>query len=342
MVAHSAELGLRDRASSRERGVHVTTALAAFGAAAVFVAAARLAGAGDHARLEEFVLVLVSIVVEALPFILLGALVSSLIAVYVPERAFARIGRLPPAVQVPGAMACAFAFPVCECGSVPVARRLIARGVHPAAGIAFMLAAPIVNPVVLASTWVAYSGSGNAFEMTAARAGVGVIVALAASFALRRIVAGQPKDVRADHDHGADCAVPARGVPAVAEHLAADALFMGKFLVLGAAAAAFLQTMVPRDLVAGLSDAPVLGALALMGLAFMLSLCSEADAFVAVSFSGFGLGPQLAFLALGPVIDTKLAVLYGAAFPRRFVPVLLAVAVPIIVAASLAFEVLAG
>ncbi len=321
--------------------MRTVTAIAATGSAIVAVAAVRLAGVGDNARFEEFVLVLVSIVVEALPFILFGALVSSLIAVYVPERAFARIGSLHPAVQLPGAMACALAFPVCECGSVPVARRLIERGIHPAAGIAFMLAAPVVNPVVLASTWVAYSGSGKAFEMTAARAGVGVIVALAAGLALRHVVAGLP-EVRSDHNHGDDCALPRRGIVAVGEHLAADALFMGKFLVLGAAAAALLQTAVPRDLIDGLSDAPVLGALALMALAFMLSLCSEADAFVAVSFSGFGLGPQLAFLALGPVIDTKLAVLYGAAFPRRFVPVLLAVAVPIIVAASLVFEVIAG
>jgi uncharacterized membrane protein YraQ (UPF0718 family) len=160
--------------------------------------------------------------------------------------------------------------------------------------------------------------------------------------ALRGIVTGPPGTTRAEGVHGGACAVHARGIGSVGEHLAADALFMGKFLVLGAAAAAFLQTVVPRDIVAGLSDAPVLGTLALMALAFMLSLCSEADAFVAVSFSGFGLGPQLAFLALGPVIDTKLAVLYGAAFPRRFVPVLLVVAVPIIVVASLLFEAVAA
>jgi uncharacterized membrane protein YraQ (UPF0718 family) len=320
--------------------VHKGTALAVAALAAAVVATARLAAAGQHARLEEFVLVFVSIVVEALPFILLGALVSSLIAVYAPAGAFARIARLPAAVQVPGALVCAFAFPVCECGSVPVSRRLISRGIHPAAGIAFMLAAPIVNPVVLASTWVAYSGTGDQLEMTAARAGIGLVVALAAGVALRNVVTGLSVS-RADHAHD-HCAVPAGGVAAVSEHLAADALFMGKFLVLGAAAAAFLQTVVPRDLVAGLSGAPVLGALALMALAFMLSLCSEADAFVAVSFSSFGLGPQLAFLAIGPVIDLKLAALYGAVFPRRFVPVLLLVAVPIVVGGSLLFEVVAA
>jgi uncharacterized protein len=75
-----------------------------------------------------------------------------------------------------------------------------------------------------------------------------------------------------------------------------------------------------------------------MSLAVLLSLCSEADAFVAVSFSSFGAGAQLAFLALGPVFDLKLAALYAASFSRRFVPVLLLVAVPIILIAATLFE----
>jgi uncharacterized membrane protein YraQ (UPF0718 family) len=81
----------------------------------------------------------------------------------------------------------------------------------------------------------------------------------------------------------------------------------------------------------------VLGTLAMMGTAFVLSLCSEADAFVAVSFTAFGLGPQLAFLVLGPVLDAKLAVLYGATFRRDFVPVLVLVAVPLVLVGSLLF-----
>lgn len=304
--------------------------LAAVGTAIVV---ARLAGAGDVPRIEEFTLVFSSIVVEALPFILAGALVSSLIAVFVSDRAFTRIGRLPTAVQVPGAMLCGLAFPVCECGSVPVARRLISRGVSPAAGIAFMLAAPVVNPVVLASTWVAYSGSGFALEMTAARAAVGFAVAAAAGFALRRVAAVR---LSSAPSHSHDQAGGRLG--AVANHLGSDFLFMGKFLVLGAAVSALIQTFVSRDLLDGLAGIPILGAVALMSLAVLLSLCSEADAFVAVSFSSFGAGAQLAFLALGPVFDLKLAALYAATFSRRFVPVLLLVAVPIILVAATLFE----
>lgn len=115
---------------------------------------------------------------------------------------------------------------------------------------------------------------------------------------------------------------------------------MGAFVVAGAALAAALQTVIPQSLVSGLARTPVVGSLALMGIAFVLSLCSEADAFVAVSFAQFPLGAQLAFLVFGPVVDAKLAFLYSATFKRRFVIRLMAVAVPVTLAGSLWFEAL--
>ena len=114
---------------------------------------------------------------------------------------------------------------------------------------------------------------------------------------------------------------------------------MGRFLVLGAAVSAAVQTLVPQQILSDLGGAPVLGTLAMMGMAVALSLCSEADAFVAVSFTAFPLGPQLAFLVLGPVLDAKLAVLYGATFRRGFLPRLIAVAVPVALVGSLLFGV---
>jgi uncharacterized membrane protein YraQ (UPF0718 family) len=114
---------------------------------------------------------------------------------------------------------------------------------------------------------------------------------------------------------------------------------MGRFVVLGGAIAALMQTAIPQSIVGGLADTPVIGALSLMALAFVLSLCSEADAFVAVSFVQFPLGSQLAFLVFGPVVDAKLAFLYGATFRRRFVLRLVAVALPVTLAGSLWFEV---
>jgi uncharacterized protein len=316
---------------------------AALAVGAVATLLFRVSGIASAPVVETFVLVFTSIVVEAVPFILLGAVVSAAIEVYVPEGAFERMSRLPVAVQLPACALGGFAFPVCECGSVPVARRLMSRGLHPSAGIAFMLAAPILNPVVLASTAVAYGGRGISLQMVTARAGLGLIVAVAAGWALGgRTGAGLLRHGIREYDghqHQSGEDMPRDRVRRFIEHTGLDFFFMARFLVAGAALAAALQTLIPQSIVSGVARTPVVGSLALMGLAFLLSLCSEADAFVAVSLVQFSLSAQLAFLVFGPVLDTKLSFLYGATFRDRFVLRLTAVAVPVILAGSLWFEV---
>ena len=301
----------------------------------------RLLGVADVEAVETFVLIFTSIVVEALPFVLLGAAVSALIEVFVTDRAFARLAALPVPLQLPGAALGGLAFPVCECGSVPVARRLISRGMHPSAGLAFMLAAPVVNPIVLLSTVIAYRGRDIALEMVLGRAGLGLLLAVVAGWALGTQGSNELLKPRVEdpgsHDHEEGDASKSS---AFVEHLASDFFFMGRFIVIGAALAAALQTIVPQDIVSGLASTPLIGSLALMAIAFVLSLCSEADAFVAVSFTQFPVGSQLAFLVFGPVVDAKLAFLYGATFRKRFVVRLVAVAIPVVLAGSLWFEAL--
>ncbi|MDQ3751523.1 MAG: permease [Actinomycetota bacterium] len=308
---------------------------------ATAIVAARLGGVGGHPLVQSFVVIFTSIVVEALPFILLGAIVAAGIEVFVPQNAFDRVARLPLGLQLPAAALGGFAFPVCECGSVPVARRLIAKGMHPASGLAFMLAAPILNPIVLASTVIAYRGLGLSFQMAAGRVVLGLVLAVIAGWALGGESAAELLRNRsnepASRPAGPVIAPPARSV-AFADHLASDFFFMGSFVVAGAALAAALQTVIPQSLVAGVARTPVVGSLALMGIAFVLSLCSEADAFVAVSFTQFPIGAQLAFLVFGPAVDAKLVLLYGASFRRGFVARLLIVAVPVVLAGSLWFE----
>jgi uncharacterized membrane protein YraQ (UPF0718 family) len=303
--------------------------------------AASAVGVGRGPAAQTFLLIFTSIVIEALPFILVGALASAAIAVYLPQGSFGWISRLPLGLQIPGAALGGFAFPVCECGSVPVARRLIARGVEPGAGIAFMLASPVLNPIVLASTWVAYGGHMRGAEMVAGRASLGLVTAAAVGFAFSRTKPGEllrprPADLEHDHhhDHGAGESRPV----AFATHLVSDFLFMGKFIVLGAGLSALVQVVLPGSLVSALGGAPVLSSLALMAVAFVLSLCSEADAFIAASFGSFTPGAQLAFLVFGPLADMKLTVLYGATFRRWFVGRLLVVAIPIVLVGSLVFE----
>jgi uncharacterized protein len=303
------------------------------------VALRLLAGAGI-APLQTFLLVVTSLLIEAFPFILLGAAVSAVIEVFVPARWFARLALLPRSVQMPVAGLGGFAFPVCECGSVPVARRLVAKGMTPAAAITFMLAAPVLNPVVLVATGVAYAGRGIALPMVLARAGLALAAALATGWVLGRrsrqeILRSPAADVADDH--------PAEGrTRAFFTHLAGDFLYLGRFLVIGAAAAGLLQTFVPQSVIGAVADAPVLSIAAMMGLAAVLSLCSESDAFVAASFVQFGPAAQLAFLVFGPMVDAKLVALYAGTFGRAVLPAVVVTTAAVTLAGALWLEVILG
>jgi uncharacterized membrane protein YraQ (UPF0718 family) len=306
---------------------------------ALVFALVRILGAEENERVQTFALVFTAITVEALPFVLLGAVAAALLEVYVPDRVFDRITRLPVVLQLPAAAAGGFVFPVCECGSVPVARRLIAKGMHPSAGVAFMIASPIFNPIVLGSTWVAYEARGLGLEMVLGRAGLGLVLALVAGWAIgtegaRRVLRARPE--AGNHGHDASCCSQSKSF---ASHVSDDFFYMGKFLILGASLAATMQAVVPQSLIGQAASSPLLASLALIVVAFISSLCSEADAFVAVSFTPFPIGSQLAFLVFGPVLDFKLFFLYGATFKRRLIGSLAAVAIPVTIAGSLWFEV---
>jgi uncharacterized membrane protein YraQ (UPF0718 family) len=295
------------------------------------------------AALRNFLIVFASLLVEALPFIVLGAAVSALIEVFVPASVFARLARLPRGLQQPVAGLGGFAFPVCECGSVPVARRLVAKGMAPAAAITFMLAAPILNPVVLVATAVAYRGRDILWPMILGRAGLGLAVAVVAGWVLGT---GRGRDIlREDrrgggpHDHGD---VPQARWAEYFGHLSSDFTMLARYLVIGAAIAGALQTFVPQQVLGGVATTPIVNVAALMLLASLLSLCSESDAFVAASFVQFGMSAQLAFLVAGPMIDAKLVALYGGTFRRGFVLRLAAVVFAVTLAGSLWFQVAFG
>ncbi len=321
------------------RGVRLRTWATAVLSLSLLFALVRIFEVGDNQSAQTFALVFTAIVAEALPFVLVGAFAAALLEVYVPDRVFERIARLPVALQLPAAATGGFMFPVCECGSVPVARRLIAKGMHPSAGLAFMIASPIFNPIVLGSTWVAYKARGLGLEMVLGRAGVGLVLALVAGWAIGAEGARDLLRPRSDNcDHGYDGSSDShRG--SFTSHLTDDFFYMGKFLILGAALAATMQALVPQTLIGGAASSPLIASLALMAVAFISSLCSEADAFVAVSFTPFPIGSQLAFLVFGPVLDFKLFFLYGATFKKRLLGSLAAIAIPVILAGALWFEV---
>jgi len=301
----------------------------------------RLADSSGIPQIRNLLLISGSLLIEAFPFILLGALVSAVIEVYVPARVFTRMAGLPRPLQMPAAGLGGFAFPVCECGSVPVARRLVSKGLTPAAAVTFMLAAPVLNPVVLVSTAIAYRGRPVMWTMVAGRA----VLALLAALAVGWVVANRTRrDLlrRGDPDREGHDEPHERRIRAFFGHLAGDFLMLGRYLVIGAVLAAALQTFVPQSFIGAVADAPVLSVAVMMLLAGMLSLCSESDAFVAASFVQFGVASQLAFLVFGPMFDAKLGFLYAGTFGRRFMWTVLVVVAAVTLAGALWLEVLFG
>lgn len=299
--------------SSRRAALVVVGGLAA---AAIVV---RVADPERIAWLQNFLIVFGSLLVEAMPFVVLGVFVSAVIEVFVPSSAFERLGRLPRPLQLPAAALAGIAFPVCECGSVPVARRLAQKGLAPSAAVTFMLAAPILNPVVVASTFVAYRGRDTLWIMVLGRMGLGFLVAIAVGWVIGAtkkddLLRTRTDDVNVDREAGPEERRWAR----FSSHLTGDFLFMGRFLILGAAIAAAVQTFVPETTVGRVANLPVISLLAMMALAFLMSLCSESDAFVAASFTQFGPSAQLAFLVAGPMIDLKLGTLYAGTYSKGF------------------------
>ncbi|MEU6024007.1 permease [Micromonospora sp. NPDC047134] len=269
-----------------------------------------LAGALDDPRLQTWTTVFVSIMVQAVPFLVFGVLLSAVIAVFVPRSFWARALPRHPALAVPAASAAGVVLPGCECGSVPIAGSLIRRGVTPAAALAFLLAAPAVNPIVLTATAVAFP---NNLEMVLARGLASLVVAMVMGWLWLRL--GRTEWIRMPRRPELEDPRRGRAFWAAVRH---DVTQAGGFLVLGAMAAASINVLVPERWLQTLADNPWLSVLVLAILAVLLSLCSEADAFVAASLSQFSLTSRLVFLVVGPMVDLKLISMQAGVFGRRF------------------------
>lgn len=294
---------------------------------AVAVVRPKLAGTFGSGAPREWMTVFIAVAVQAMPFLVLGVTLSALLASVVSPASIAR--RLPrrPAAAVVVAGGAGMALPGCECGAVPVAGRMIGGGVPPAAALAFLLAAPAINPIVLASTATAFPGQP---ELVAARFCASLAVAIVMGLLWLRIGREHAYDdlvARASRSRQVSGSRWERFTDAAAH----DLLHAGGWLVVGAAAAATIQVSVPRSVIDGLADAGPFAVVALGALAVLLAVCSEADAFVATSFTAFSPTARLAFMVVGPAVDTKLIALqvgtFGPRFARVFAPLTFVVAI---------------
>lgn len=278
----------------------------------------------DTPRLATAATVFCGVFVQALPFLALGVVISGLVATFVtPERLKRWLPKRTGAAIVAAGVS-GVALPGCECGSVPVARRLFGDdGATGAAALTFMLAAPAINPVVLVSTAVAFPSHP---QMVAARCAASLVTAMVMGALWARFGRSEwiTRKLPTAHAHGAS------KWTVFSEAARHDFLQAAAYLVLGAVAAAALNVLVPEWVYAHLAGQLILGIVTMALLAFVLALCSEADAFVAASLSMLPLVPRLVFLVVGPAVDIKLfamqAGMFGRSFALRFAPTTLVVA----------------
>ncbi|GAA2995360.1 permease [Actinokineospora diospyrosa] len=290
----------------------------------------------DVPAIQTGATIFVAVCVQALPFLVLGVLISGAIAAFVPASVLNRLLPKRESLAVPVAGMAGVALPTCECAAVPVARRLMQQGVPTSVALAFLLAAPAVNPVVLVATNVAFPNSPG---MVAARLVGSLATAIVMGWLWARFGKAEWIIERA-----------LRRLPEpdgrsrwrlFFETSRADLVDAGGFLVLGGLTAAVLNVVIPRSWVDTLGEQIVVGVIVMALLAVVLALCSEADAFVAASISGMPLLPKLVFLVVGPAIDVKLFALqagtFGRAFAIRFGPATLVVATACAVLSGLIF-----
>jgi uncharacterized protein len=291
----------------------------------------------------------VSIILEALPFVMLGSLLGGLFEVFVPREWVVRLLPERKFLAILVAASLGLLLPVCECAVIPFTRRLVRKGVPFSTAVAYLLAGPIVNVLVGSATLMAYAWN---WHVLAARMIFGYVVAVSVALVIDRLFPGasalldpemkklpvadacgcghdhehehdhhhehdhghdHSHDHHHDHDHGQKLHKPliwARLAEAI-NHAGDDFLQVGQFLVLGAFIASICQTVIPRHAFITMAHAPALAIMLMMGLAVVLNLCSGADAFVAASFrSVLPLSAQMGFMVLGPMLDLKLSAMY--------------------------------
>ncbi|NJL05888.1 MAG: permease [Chloroflexaceae bacterium] len=303
--------------------------------------------------MQSFATVFLGIFVEALPFLLAGVLMSAVIALFITEEQINRFSpRNPVLAAVSGALL-GLVFPVCECGSIPAARRLLTKGVALPTGIAFVLAAPVINPIVIVSTYVAF----GSWEMVVWRVGLTLLIAVLVGLVIGVAVA--PEQVLAHgvlapascthpdhdhshahgqhhhhhdhhahhshdhHDHSHASASGESNLRRVLNHANVEFFEMARFLIAGAMLAAALQTLFPQQALLALGGGMVISILVMMALAVVLSVCSTVDSFIALSFvNTFTPGAIMAFLVFGPMIDIKSTLMLTTTFKRHIVAII--------------------
>lgn len=278
--------------------------------------------------IKNIIIIFISIFFEALPFLFLGSLISAVIDRYVSEETFVKLIPKNKFLAAVVGVLLGFFIPACDCAVIPIARRLLKKKVPLNVILSFMLSSPIINPVVLFATYTAFSKNLNFFYL---RLILGIVVSLIVSIIMAIIYKDKnpmiedTEETNHDHDHNHDhhnhccsCHIDheENDLKMILKHTIEDMFDVLKHLIVGALIASLMQNLIPASLFSN----QFISTISLMIFAYLMSLCSTSDSFVAKSMMGsFNDKAILAYLLLGPMIDIKNTIVLMSGFKKKFV-----------------------
>ncbi|HGI2509185.1 TPA: permease [Streptococcus agalactiae] len=263
--------------------------------------------------------IFISIIIEALPFVLLGTILSGIIEVFITPDIVNKFLPKNKFLRVLFGTFVGFVFPSCECGIIPIINRFLEKKVPSYTAVPFLATAPIINPIVLFAT---YSAFGNSIRFLILRFVGATIVAIALGVMLAFLVDDNilKEDAKPTHFHDYSDKKWYPKIFLALAHAIDEFFDTGRYLVFGTLIASAMQIYLPTRVLTTIGHSPITAILVMMLLAFILSLCSEADAFIGASLlSTFGIAPVMAFLLIGPMIDIKNLMMMVNSFKTRFI-----------------------
>jgi uncharacterized membrane protein YraQ (UPF0718 family) len=300
--------------------------------------------------LINFKITFLSIIIESLPFLILSVVVSSLLQNLVNEETIYKILPRNKAYGILPACFLGILLPVCDCGTVPIARSLVAKGIPLYVAVPFMLAAPIINPVTILATNYAFTPH---IQMVYLRLAMALCIACLTGLIIK-LLFGEQKELSL-HSHLAyqECSCTTTATtPSTTTFLklrntlygTCDEFFsMGKYLIIGALLGSLVQNFLPRAALVGVGQSHLLSTLSMILFGYTISVCSSADAFIAASFAtAFTSGSLIAFMVFGPMIDVKNTLMLLAAFRFRFVAMLILIITLLCTAGGLLINLVSG
>ncbi|MBF0188330.1 MAG: permease [Magnetococcales bacterium] len=298
-----------------------------------------MTAAPDYSKMwrENFATYFISITLEAAPYMILGAFLAALIETFLPPEIIPRLVKRFGFWGIPMVALLAPIFPICECGVVIIARRLFRKGLPLPHTLTYLLAAPIINPIVLFGTWIAFY-QNITYPIMRGLGGFLVAVTIGLLFYRFSVRKALTDDAAREHLPAANpISIPIvesnaskpdensgkRGIwnriHQILFHVREDFLAMGIYFLFGVFIASCMKTFVPAEQLFELGAGTFTGPGVMMVAAFVLSLCSEADAFLAASFIEFDMFAHMAFLVYGPMLDIKLLLMYRVLFRPKFI-----------------------